>query len=138
MENVTLWHERDISHSSAERIIFPDSLTLVDFMLNRFNNIMENIVVHKDNMLSHSEEFGGIVYSQKMLLSLVAKGLSREEAYKIVQKNALNAFENHGNFKQNILSDNEVRKYLNPEEIEQIFNHHEFLKNIDEIYKRIL
>ena len=138
MENVTLWHERDISHSSAERIIFPDSLTLVDFMLNRFNNIMENIVVHKDNMLSHSEEFGGIVYSQKMLLSLVAKGLSREDAYKIVQKNALNAFENHGNFKQNVLSDNEVKKYLSAEEIENIFNPNEFLKNIDRIYKRIL
>ena len=137
-ENVTLWHERDISHSSAERIIFPDSLTLVDFMLNRFNNIMENIVVHKNNMLSHSEEFGGIVYSQKMLLSLVAKGLSREDAYKIVQKNALNAFENHGNFKQNVLCDNEVTKYLTPEEIEQIFNPQEFLKNIDHIYKRVL
>ena len=138
MENVVLWHERDISHSSAERIIFPDSLTLVDFMLNRFNNIMENIVIHKDNMLSHSEEFGGIVYSQKLLLSLVAKGLSREDAYKIVQKNALDAFENHGNFKQNILCNNEVSKYLNTEEIEQIFNPKEFLKNIDEIYKRVL
>lgn len=138
MENVTLWHERDISHSSAERIIFPDSLTLVDFMLNRFNNIMENIVVHKDNMLSHSEEFGGIVYSQKMLLSLVAKGLSREDAYKIVQRNALNAFENHGNFKQNVLYDDEVKKYLSTEEIENIFNPNEFLKNIDRIYKRIL
>jgi adenylosuccinate lyase len=99
---------------------------------------MENIVVHKDNMLSHSEEFGGIVYSQKMLLSLVAKGLSREDAYKIVQKNALNAFENHGNFKQNVLCDNEVTKYLTPEEIEQIFNPQEFLKNIDHIYKRVL
>ena len=138
MENVVLWHERDISHSSAERIIFPDSLTLVDFMLNRFNNIMGNIVIHKDNMLAHSEEFGGIVYSQKMLLSLVAKGLSREDAYKIVQKNALDAFENHDNFKQNILCDNEVSKYLNTEEIEQIFNPKEFLKNIDEIYKRVL
>ena len=138
MENVALWHERDISHSSAERIIFPDSLTLVDFMLNRFNNIMENIVVHKDNMLSHSEEFGGIVYSQKMLLSLVAKGLSREEAYKIVQKNALDAFENHGNFKQNLLADENVLKYLNKEEIEGIFNPEEFLNNINCIYKRFL
>ena len=138
LENVVLWHERDISHSSAERIIFPDSLTLVDFMLNRFNNIVENIVVHKDNMLSHSEEFGGIVYSQKMLLSLVAKGLSREDAYKIVQKNALDAFENHGDFKQNILSDSEVTKYLNDEEIEQIFNPQEFLKNINQIYDKIL
>lgn len=138
MENVILWHERDISHSSAERIIFPDSLILVDFMLNRFNNIIENIVVHKDNMLDHSEEFGGIVYSQKLMLSLVSKGLSREDAYKIVQTNALDAFENHGNFKQNVLSDDEVRKYLNEKEIEQIFCPQEFLKNIDEIYKRVI
>ena len=138
MENVILWHERDISHSSAERIIFPDSLILVDFMLSRFNNILENIVVHKDNMLSHSEEFGGIVYSQKMLLSLVAKGLSRENAYKLVQKNALDAFENHGNFKQNILSDCEVAKYLNKDEIDSIFNPKEFLKNINQIYERVL
>ena len=138
MENVVLWHERDISHSSAERIIFPDSLTLVDFMLNRFNNIIQNIVVHKDNMLSHSEEFGGIVYSQKLLLSLVAKGLTREDAYKIVQRNALDAFDNHGNFKQNILSDKEAVKYLNEQEIENIFNPQEFLKNIDTIYQRVL
>lgn len=138
MENIVLWHERDISHSSAERIIFPDSLTLVDFILNRFNNIIQNIVVHKDNMLSHSEEFGGIVYSQKLLLSLVAKGLTREDAYKIVQRNALDAFDNHGNFKQNILSDKEAVKYLNEQEIENIFNPQEFLKNIDTIYQRVL
>ena len=138
LENIPLWHERDISHSSAERIIFPDSLTLVDFMLNRFNEIMKNIVVHKDNMLSHTEEFGGIVYSQKVLLSLVEKGLSREDAYKIVQRNALDAFQNHGNFKQNLLNDDEVLKFLSNNEIDQIFNPKEFLKNIDIIYKRIL
>jgi adenylosuccinate lyase len=138
LENIPLWHERDISHSSAERIIFPDSLTLVDFMLNRFNSIMENIVIHKDNMLSHTEEFGGIVYSQKVLLSLVEKGLSREDAYKIVQRNALDAFQNHGNFKKNLLNDNEVTKLLSKDEIDQIFNPKEFLKNIDTIYKRVL
>lgn len=138
LENIPLWHERDISHSSAERIIFPDSLTLVDFMLNRFNSIMENIVVHKDNMLSHTEEFGGIVYSQKVLLSLVEKGLSREDAYKIVQRNALDAFQNHGDFKKNLLNDNEVTKLLSKDEIDQIFNPEEFLKNIDTIYKRVL
>lgn len=138
MENVALWHERDISHSSAERIIFPDSLTLVDFMLNRFNSIMENIVVHKDNMLKHTNEFGGIVYSQKMLLALVSKGLTREDAYTIVQRNALDAFNNHGDFKQNVLKDDEVLKYLSKEEIEKIFNPQEFLKNIDVIYNRVL
>ena len=137
MENIPLWHERDISHSSAERIIFPDSLILIDFMLNRFNNIMENIVVHRDNMLKNTNKFGGIVYSQKALLALVAKGLTREEAYKIVQKNALDAFENHGNFRQNLENDPEVTKLLQNDEIEKIFDEQEFLKNINEIYSRL-
>lgn len=136
LENIPLWHERDISHSSAERIIFPDSLTLVDFMLNRFNGLMENIVVHKDNMLKNTNKFGGIVFSQKVLLTLVSKGLSREDAYVIVQRNALDAFQNHGDFKTNLLKDADVRKLLSPEEIENIFDKQAFLQNIGEIYKR--
>lgn len=136
LENIPLWHERDISHSSAERIIFPDSLTLVDFMLNRFNGLMENIVVHKDNMLKNTNKFGGIVFSQKVLLTLVSKGLSREDAYVIVQRNALDAFQNHGDFKANLLKNADVRKLLSPEEIENIFDKQAFLQNIGEIYKR--
>lgn len=136
LENIPLWHERDISHSSAERIIFPDSLTLVDFMLNRFNGLMENIVVHKDNMLKNTNKFGGIVFSQKVLLTLVSKGLSREDAYVIVQRNALDAFQNHGDFKANLLKDADVRKLLSPEEIEDIFDKQAFLQNIGEIYKK--
>ena len=136
LENIPLWHERDISHSSAERIIFPDSLTLVDFMLNRFNGLMKNIVVHKDNMLKNTNKFGGIVFSQKVLLTLVSKGLSREDAYVIVQRNALDAFQNHGDFKANLLKDADVRKLLSPEEIENIFDKQAFLQNIGEIYKR--
>lgn len=136
LENIPLWHERDISHSSAERIIFPDSLTLVDFMLNRFNGLMENIVVHKDNMLKNTNKFGGIVFSQKVLLTLVSKGLSREDAYVIVQRNALDAFQNHGDFKANLLKDADVKKLLSPEEIEGIFDKQAFLQNIGEIYKR--
>lgn len=136
LENIPLWHERDISHSSAERIIFPDSLTLVDFMLNRFNGLMENIVVHKDNMLKNTNKFGGIVFSQKVLLTLVSKGLSREDAYVIVQRNALDAFQNHGDFKANLLKDADVRKLLSPEEIEDIFDKQAFLQNVDAIYKR--
>lgn len=136
LENIPLWHERDISHSSAERIIFPDSLTLVDFMLNRFNGLMENIVVHKDNMLKNTNKFGGIVFSQKALLELVEKGLSREDSYKIVQRNALDAFQNHGDFKANLLNDSEVTKLLSKEEIEAIFDKNAFLHNIETIYKR--
>ena len=138
MENIVLWHERDISHSSAERIIFPDSFTILDFMLNRFNGIIENLVVHKENMLTHTNEFGGIVYSQKVLLSLISKGLTREDAYIIVQRNALDAFQNHGNFKENLLKDPDVIKLLSQVEIDEIFNPKAFLSNIDNIYSRIL
>jgi len=138
LENIALWHERDISHSSAERIIFPDSLILVDFMLDRFNSVVENLVVHKDNMIKNTDKFGGIVFSQKVLLSLVAKGLTREDAYKIVQRNALDAFNNHGDFKANLLKDEEVLKLLSKKEIESIFNKEEFLQNIEKIYERIL
>lgn len=138
MENIPLWHERDISHSSAERIIFPDSLTLVDFMLNRFKGIVENLVVHEKNMLKNTNKFGGIVYSQKVLLELVEKGLTREEAYRIVQRNALDAFENDGNFKANLLKDTDVTGKLTADEIDKIFDRNAFLANINAIYKRVL
>ena len=138
LENIPLWHERDISHSSAERIIFPDSLILVDFMLNRFNSVMENIVVHEDNMIKNTDKFGGIVFSQKVLLSLTAKGLTREEAYRIVQRNALDAFQNNGDFRANLLNDSEVTNLLSTDEIEQIFDKQAFLQNIETIYSRVL
>ena len=131
-ENINLWHERDISHSSAERIIFPDTFILVDFMLNRFKNVIENLVVYKDNMLKNSNLYGGIVYSQKALLKLVEqKGYTREDAYKIVQKCALEALDN-GNFKQNLISEN----IFSNEEIQDIFNIEDYLKNIENIYMR--
>lgn len=138
LENVVLWHERDISHSSAERIIFPDSFTLIDFMLNRFNNVVQNLVVHEKNMLKNTDKFGGIVFSQKVLLKLIEKGLTREDAYRFVQRNAINAFENNGDFRVNLLNDEDVTKLLTPVEIDEIFNKEEFLKNINEIYSRIL
>lgn len=137
LENIALWHERDISHSSAERIIFPDSTILVDFMLNRFKNVLDNLVVHEDNMKKNANLYGGIVYSQKVLLTLIEKGLTREDAYKIVQKNAHTAFGiEGGNFKTNLLQDEEVLKHLSKEEIEACFNSNDYLKNIEEIYKR--
>lgn len=136
IENVILWHERDISHSSSERIIFPDSTILVDFMLNRFKNVADNLVIHEKNMAKNANLFGGIVYSQKVLLELIEKGLTREEAYKIVQRNAHDAFENDGNFKQNLENDEEVKKYLSQTEIENCFDTKDYLKNIEDIYKR--
>lgn len=136
LENIPLWHERDISHSSVERIIFPDSTTLIDYMLNRLNNTIENLVVHEDNMLKNANLFGGIVFSQRILLELCDKGLSREEAYKIVQSNALDAFNNHGNFKENLKKDNNVTKYLSNEEIDSSFDVQYYLRHIDSIYKK--
>ena len=137
MENVALWHERDISHSSAERIIFPDSLILVDFMLNRFTNVMKNLVVHEDNMLKNTQLYGGIVYSQKVLLKLVEKGYTREDAYRIVQKHALNAL-NGGDFKQGLLKDKDVVSKLTKEEFESCFEVMDYLKNIDKVFNRFV
>ena len=138
LENIPLWHERDISHSSAERIIFPDSLTLVDFMLSRFNGIVQNLVVHEKNMLKNTDKFGGIVFSQKVLLKLIEKGLTRETAYRLVQRNAIDAFENDGDFRVNLLNDEDITKLLTPVEIDEIFNKEAFLKNINTIYSKIL
>ena len=137
LENIPLWHERDISHSSAERIIFPDSLTLVDFMLSRFNGVVKNLVVHEKNMIKNTDKFGGIVFSQKVLLELVEKGITREEAYRLVQRNALDAFENDGDFRANLLNDNDVMSLLSADEVEKIFDKGAFLNNIEEIYNRV-
>ena len=136
MENITLWHERDISHSSAERIIFPDSTILVDYMLSRLEKTIKNLVVHKDNMLKNTNLFGGIVFSQKVLLKLCAKGMLREDAYRLVQRNALDAFNNHGSFIENLLKDKEVLEYLTEQEIKECFDINDYLKNIETIYKR--
>ena len=137
LENIPLWHERDISHSSAERIIFPDSLTLVDFMLSRFNGVVKNLVVHEKNMIKNTDKFGGIVFSQKVLLELVEKGITREDAYRLVQRNALDAFENDGDFRANLLNDNDVMNLLSADEVDKIFDKGAFLNNIEEIYNRI-
>lgn len=135
-ENINLWHERDISHSSAERIIFPDALILVDFMLHRFNGVVENLVVHEDNMLKNTQLYGGIVYSQKVLLKLVEKGLSREEAYRIVQKHALDALNGGGDFKKALFADEKVTALLSKEETEACFDVRDYLKNIDKVFER--
>ncbi len=130
-ENMNLWHERDISHSSAERIIFPDSLILVDFMLARFKNVMENLVVHEDNMLKNTNLYGGVVFSQKVLLKLVEKGLTREEAYKIVQQRALDAL-NGIDFRKSL----EIDRVLSSEELEECFDMQSYLKNIETVFAR--
>ncbi|MEI8377216.1 MAG: adenylosuccinate lyase [bacterium] len=137
LENIALWHERDISHSSSERIIFPDSTILIDYMLTRFKDTVENLVVYPETMLKNTKLYGGVIYSQRVMLALVEKGLSREEAYSIVQKNAHEAWNcPNGDFKANLLSDSDVIKSLNEQEIESCFDTKYYLSNINEIYKR--
>ena len=131
-ENINLWHERDISHSSAERIIFPDSLILIDFMLHRFKGVIENLVVHEENMLKNTQLYGGVVYSQKVLLKLVEeKGFTREDAYRIVQKHALNAL-NSGDFRKGLESEN----ILTPSELDECFNVKAYLNNINKVFDK--
>ena len=133
-EDINLWHERDISHSSTERIIFPDSLILLDFMLHRFKNVMENLVVHENNMLKDTKLYGGVIFSQKIMLKLVEeKGYTREEAYRLVQKHALSSL-NGGNFKEELKADKEIA--LTTEELEQCFDTSAYLTNIPKIFKR--
>ena len=138
MENIVLWHERDISHSSAERIIFPDSLTLIDFMLTRLNNVLSNLVVKEDNMKKNTTLYGGIVYSQKVLLALIDKGLTREDAYKIVQRNAIDAFENNGNFRYNLEHDDDILENLSTDDLDDCFDENEYLRNVNKIYEKFV
>jgi adenylosuccinate lyase len=138
MENVTLWHERDISHSSVERVIMPDATILIDFMLDRLNGILKHLVVYPENMELNLNRFGGVVYSQAILLKLIDKGLSREDAYKLVQDRAMSVWnKTNGNFKNNLLKDPEIIKVLSKEEIEECFQPQSYIKNIDHVYKRL-
>jgi adenylosuccinate lyase len=138
LENIILWHERDISHSSVERIILPDSTILLDYMLNRFKNIVDNLQIYPENMKENMELYGGVVHSQRVLLALTNKGLLREEAYRLVQKNAHSAWNTKdGNFKENLLKDDEVKKHLDNVEINECFEPNYYLRNIEEIYKRL-
>lgn len=133
-EDINLWHERDISHSSTERIIFPDSLILADFMLHRFTGVMQNLVIHEDNMLKDTKLYGGVIFSQKIMLKLVEeKGYTREEAYRLVQKHALSAL-NGGNFKEELKADKDVA--LTENELEECFSTSAYLTNIPKIFKR--
>ncbi|HEY9786252.1 MAG TPA: adenylosuccinate lyase [Candidatus Obscuribacterales bacterium] len=138
MENIALWHERDISHSSVERIIIPDSTILLDFMLVRFTKIVSGLVVYEQNMLRNMDVFGGVIFSQQVLLKMVEKGLSREQAYKLVQANAMQAWNKEdGNFKENLLNDVNVTAVLDRSEILECFDPKYYLKNIDHVFARL-
>lgn len=138
LESVALWHERDISHSSVERVVVPDSTILLDYMLNKTIEIVDKLVVHPEAMLKNLQLTKGIIFSQRVLLELINKGLTRQEAYDIVQRCALSLSKEEGfDFKQVLLSDEEVRKYLTQEEIEDCFDLRYHLKYVDRIFKKV-
>ena len=137
LENITLWHERDISHSSVERVIIPDSTILVDYMLTQFNRIMEDLLVYPENMLANLNKTKGMIFSGRLLLELSKKTRSKEEAYQIVQDNAMKAWKENKNFKDLIIKDKRVKKYLSQKEIEECFDLSFYLRNVDYIFKRV-
>ncbi|GAB2319146.1 adenylosuccinate lyase [Alkalibacterium sp. s-m-22] len=136
-ENVSLWHERDISHSSAERIILPDSTTLLNYMLNRFANIVRNLTVFPENMKRNMDATLGLIYSQRVLLKLIDKGLSREEAYDLVQPKTAIAWDEQTAFRPLLEEDEKIMSILNAEDIEDAFDYNYHLKNVDEIFERV-
>jgi adenylosuccinate lyase len=137
LENIPLWHERDISHSSVERVIAPDSTILLDFMLNRFNNLIGNLVVYPKNMERNLKLTGGIFYSQRLMLKLIEKGLSREASYRLVQKNAMEAMKKGKDFQEIVLKNKAIKNILKPREIEKCFSLKDHLHYLDTIFDRV-
>ncbi len=137
MENVALWHERDISHSSVERNIGPDATITLDFALSRLTGVIDNLVVYPDNMLANMNKFRGLVMSQRVLLALTQAGVSREDSYKLVQRNAMKVWEEGADFKEELLKDEDVLKALTPAEIEEKFDLGYHTKHVDTIFARV-
>jgi adenylosuccinate lyase len=137
MENVALWHERDISHSSVERIIFPDSTILADYLLDRATTMIGRLVVYPDRMRQNLELTHGLIHSGELLLELVAKGVSREDAYRWVQRNAMRVWDEGGTFKEKVAADADIRNVLAVEDIERVFDSRRLLENVDQIFKRV-
>jgi len=137
MENIALWHERDISHSSVERVIIPDSFIALDHMLRRFTRIVSGMVVYPDRMLENLNRSRGVVFSGQVLLELARRGISREQAYEMVQRNAMRSFHEHEDFKGLLLADGDVTKVLPAAEIEKAFDLKEQLRNVDAVFARV-
>ena len=136
-ENIPLWHERDISHSSAERIILPDATMLLDYMLNRLSSILENLVVFEENMIKNINKTNGLIFSQRVMTKLIDRGLLREEAYDLVQPIAMDSWTNSYNFKEMVFKNPQVLKHLSKNEIEDCFSLDYHLRNVDVILKRV-
>ena len=137
LENITLWHERDISHSSAERFMAPDATITLDFALHRLTNVVENLIVYPERARDNINSLSGLVHSQKLLLTLIDTGMSREDAYKLVQSVSLKVWETGEDFKKLILSDQDVMSYLSPHQIEAVFDLTPHLKHVETIYNRL-
>jgi adenylosuccinate lyase len=137
MENVVLWHERDISHSSAERMIAPDATVTLDFALNRLAGMIDKLLIYPANMMKNLDRLGGLIQSQRLLMALTQKGASREEAYKLVQRNAMPVWRGEGDFQALLKKDPEVRKYLSDAEISEQFDLAHHFKHVDTIFKRV-
>ena len=137
MENMALWHERDISHSSVERVIAPDSTILIDFMLHRLTGILSGLVVYPDHMTENLMKTKGLIFSQQLLLKLAERGVERQTAYAMVQKDAMKVWESGAEFKRLIMEDHEIRAYLTKKEIEEIFDLDYHLKHLDDIFERV-
>ncbi|MCL4147133.1 UNVERIFIED_CONTAM: hypothetical protein GTU68_046414 [Idotea baltica] len=137
MENVTLWHERDISHSSVERAIGPDTTITLDFALHRLTGVIDKMLIYPDNMLANMNKFSGLVMSQRVLLALTQAGVSREDSYKLVQRNAMKVWDHGKDFKTELLGDEEVLAALSVEEIEEKFDMGYHTKHVDTIFKRV-
>ncbi len=137
LENIPLWHERDISHSSVERVIGPDATILIDYMLHRFASLIEQLIVYPENMKANLEKLGGLIHSEAILLLLTKKGLSREEAYATVQRNAMLVWEKGADFRTLLAQDETIQQFLTPEELERLFDVRSHLQHVDYIFRRV-
>jgi adenylosuccinate lyase len=136
-ENVALWHERDISHSSVERVILPDSTILVDYLLNKTTHLIDTLMVYPNRMLKNLESTGGLVFSGQLLLDLAEHGMSREDAYRLVQKHAMGAWKDDLNFRELVMADPEITGRVPREQIERAFDLKRQLRNVDKIFARV-
>jgi adenylosuccinate lyase len=137
LENVVLWHERDISHSSAERMIAPDATVTLDFALNRLAGLIDKLLIYPENMQRNLDRLGGLIHSQRLLIALTQKGCSREDAYRLVQRNAMPVWRGEGDFQTLLKQDSEVKKYLSDKEISEQFDLGYHLKHVDTIFRRV-
>jgi adenylosuccinate lyase len=137
MENVSLWHERDITHSSVERIVIPDSCILLDYMLYLLTDVIDKLIVYPENMLKNLNRTNGLIFSQSVLLALTNKGMKREDAYRVVQSSAMDVWQSGRNFKDVLKSSGELTSVLNGSEFDSLFDLNKSIRNVDYIFERV-